>query len=109
MPVINGERYFISQWKPRVLLSVSLGVVKLTLWYPWPFLSLIVGWLGTERAYGLQTYIGLKCDPSKTLDARNRGESGYWMRLDWYECLALRLRIKDGLDVDLPWTNQGGS
>lgn len=99
------EHYFISQWKPRPLLLLNLFVSRLVLWGPWPFLGLSVGLPANgDKQRVLQAYIGVKCDPSKTRDGWRAGGSGWWMRLDWYECLAVRVHWADTCPV---WDNQG--
>ena len=102
----NGwERYVISQWKPRLVLVVSVFVARVCLWGPWPFVTLSLGWPAKgDKQRALQAYIGIKCDPSKTKDAWQRGETGYWMRLDWWECLSGRVHWADTGPV---WDNQG--
>ena len=114
MPLVNGERYLISSWRPRELVNLNLGLVRLLLWGPWPFLSLSIGLPskgtlgGSGKGRAFQMYFGIKCDPSKTDDARRNGypSGGYWMRLDWYECAAFRIH---DVAVQPEWRDQGGS
>jgi hypothetical protein len=88
----SNEHYFISQWKPRELLNINLGLVRLLIWGPWPFISLTIGLPGpgdlkTGKQHALQVYAGIKSDPSK-MDEHPL--TGYWMRLDLAECFAAR-------------------
>lgn len=98
---IAGERFWISTWKPRELLNINLGVARFLVWGPIPFTSLTLGWPHREDGKALQMYAGVKCDGSKS-----HQYGGYWMRLDWRECLACRWH---DYNVQPAWDNQGGA
>ena len=110
MVTINGERYVVTQWRPLVLFQLTLGVVRLVVWGPYPFVSLTVGLPAKDgpggKAYAAQAYIGVKCDPSKTRDNWQAGGVGYWMRVDWYECMAARIHP---VAIQPEWSDQGGA
>jgi hypothetical protein len=78
--------------------------MKLTAWYPFPFISLFLGWMWREKGYGVQGYLGIKCDGSESLARPGQ----YWMVLTSHELWALRVRWNQGCDVDNQWTNQAG-
>src|SRR5438445_365781 len=107
MVTINGERYLVTQWKPRVLFQLTLGVVRLVVWGPFLFVSVTVGLPAKDgpggKAYAAQAYLGVKCDPTKTYEHPG---TGYWMRVDWYECLAARVHP---VAIQPEWSDPGGS
>jgi hypothetical protein len=96
--------FLISQWRPRPLFSVNLWVVKLSLWSPYLFISLFLGWMWREKGYGVQAYLGIKCDGSESLARPGQ----YWMVLTPRELWAARVRWNQGCEVDHAWQNQAG-
>lgn len=104
--VVRPDGVFqVSKWRPRPLFAANLWIMKLSIWYPYPFVSLFLGWMWKEKGYGVQGYVGIKCDGSESL--ARPGE--YWYVLKGKERWAARVRWNEGLDVDLPWTNQAGA
>ncbi|MDE1813921.1 MAG: hypothetical protein KGI05_04565 [Thaumarchaeota archaeon] len=98
---INGEHYYQSSWKPREILNVNLGLVRVIVWGPIPFISLTLGWPHKDNAHALQLYAGVKCDGTKTY------EYGKFMyRMDWKEMFTLRWHK---VDAQPEWDNQGGA
>jgi hypothetical protein len=108
MTIINGEHYLISSWRPRELLNLNLGLIRLLIWGPWPFVSLTVGLpsrgdVATGKQYAFQVYAGIKCDPTKVYE---HPQTGYWMRVDLKEMFALRIHP---VAKQPEWTDQGGA
>ena len=99
----EDERFFYSAYIPRALVAVNLGVLKFTLWGPWPFVSLAFGWffgIG-PKVRALQFYLGIKADGTQS-------HLALWpvMVLTPKELAALRIH---DVDVGLDWYNMGGS
>ena len=95
------EHFYVIPWRPREIININLGFARFLLWGPVPFLSLSFGWPHREDSKALQIYMGVKCDGTKS-----HVNGGYWMRLDWYECLAFRWHT---VEAQPAWDNQGGA
>jgi len=99
----EDERFFYSQWIPRPWVLLNLGIAKLTVWGPWPFVSLAFGWFGGTgpKVRALQMYLGIKADGTQSHLA---GKSV--MVLTPKELAAFRVH---DVDTDADWYNMGGS
>ena len=94
------ERFFFSRWRPSVIYCLNLGLARLLVWGPYPFISLTIGW-----RWCFQMYLGIKCDGSRTTMINNLGTPGYVMVLTLKELAAVRIHTTSPL---LDWNNQGG-
>src|SRR5947209_8170626 len=68
----EDERFLFSRWVPRPWICLNVGLAKLTIWGPWPFVSLAFGWFMGKgpKVRALQMYFGIKCDPTQTFILR---------------------------------------
>lgn len=102
------EHFFVSRWRPRLWFYANLLVVRVLFWGPWPFVSYEIGWfLSSPKCRGLQLYVGIKCDGSRTEWWNGLGEHGYVMTYTLKELAAFRW--KSTLDRHPVWNNQGGA
>jgi hypothetical protein len=99
------EHFFISKHQPKYL-SVNLTVARIVIWYPWPFISVSLGWMldDASKLKVLQMYFGIKCDGTRT--AMLGGPPSFAMVLTPKELAAFRINEIDRVPV---WNNQGGS
>ncbi|MGH7260143.1 MAG: hypothetical protein ACREI9_05610 [Nitrospiraceae bacterium] len=99
----DDERFFFSRFTPRPFVCWNLAIAKVTVWGPWPFVSVAIGWfLGAGPSVrALQMYIGVKADAAQSYKY-NR----VVMVLTPKELAAIRIH---GVSVDAAWTDQGGS
>jgi hypothetical protein len=71
----DDERFFFSRVRPEIWFLGQLRVwrlfIRLTWWGPWPFISLVLAWKRKDKKpWGLQAYLGLKEDGTKTWEYR---------------------------------------
>lgn len=99
--LLGTQRQFGTAIQPRVFLSVNLAIVRLTLWYPFPFLSLNLGWMLSKHPYVLQMYFGFKCDA-----AQSSLHGDYQMLYSLHDIIAVRILH---VDTNPVWSNQGGA
>lgn len=100
------ERFFLSRCQPFVVWCLNLLVLRLTLWGPWPFLSLAVGWMWRDRPWAFQVYLGIKCDGTETGKLWTTHPGEYVMVLTPKELAAFRVHT---ISKELEWTNQAGA
>jgi hypothetical protein len=102
------ERFFLSSAQPFVLLAINLLLVKLTVWGPYPFVSLAFGLVCRQKCKALQLYLGIKCDGTATYQ-QNAGRPldryEFVMVLTPKELAAVRIH---GVSKALDWNDQGG-
>jgi hypothetical protein len=98
------ERFFFSRYVPRPVVLLELGVLKCTVWLPYPFISLAIGkfWDPGPKVRALQLYLGVaKCDGTQTFIHKQ-----VVMTYTWKELAAFRIH---NVAVDANYLDQGGS
>jgi hypothetical protein len=101
----SKEHFFVSKHQPKYLL-VNLGVMRIVIWRPWPFVSVSFGWMlkKSPKLKVLQMYFGIKCDGTRT--EMIGGPPSCAMVLTPKELAAFRIHQIDRVPV---WNNQGGA
>lgn len=124
----SDEKFFISRYQP-IPISVQFVLGRVTLWLPYPFISVVFGLLGhigvkigmldlfwklwaSSYFRSLQIYFGIKCDGTRTYMLRHGQLGGtsadrkkYVMVLTPKELAAFRIRQ---VSKEIRWDNQGG-
>jgi len=99
------QYFFVSDYQPKYS-SLNLGMLRILVWHPWPFVSISIGRMqnNSPKFRALQIYFGIKCDGTRT--TMIGGAPPCVMVLTPKELTAVRITNIDRIPV---WNNQGGA